>query len=72
MTTRRQEAWTKLRTLNDKPLIPWLCAGDFNEITRQEEKIGGVNHENSQMQAFRDVIDESGFMDLGFIGPNFT
>ena len=24
------------------------------------------------MQAFRDVIDECGFMDLGFIGPNFT
>ena len=34
MTTRRHEAWTKLRTINDKPHIPWLCAGDFNEITR--------------------------------------
>ncbi|XP_075670495.1 uncharacterized protein LOC142640320 [Castanea sativa] len=71
VTTRRHEAWTKLRTLNDKPHIPWLCAGDFNETTRQEEKMGGVIHENSQMQAIQDVIDEYGFMDLGFIGPKF-
>ena len=69
VTTRRHKAWTKLQTLNDKPHIPWLCAGDFNEITRQEEKMGGVTHENSQMQPF---IDECGFMDLGFIGPKFT
>ena len=72
VTHRRYEAWTKLRTLNDKPHIPWLCAGDFNEITRQEKKRGGVCRENSQMQAFRDVINERGFMDWGFIGPNFT
>ena len=44
----------------------------INEITRHEEKRGGVRCENSQMQAFRDVIDKCGFMDLGFIGPNFT
>ena len=72
VTHRRSEAWIKLRTLNDKPHIPWLCEVDFNEITRQEEKRGGERRENSQMQDFRDVIDECGFMDLGFISPNFT
>ena len=71
VTTRRHEAWTKLQILNDKPHIPWLCAGDFNEIIRQEENMGGVTRENSQMQAFQDVIDECSFMDLGFIGPKF-
>ena len=65
VTARRHEAWSKLRTLNDKPNIPWLCAGDFNEITRQEEKVGRAICAHSQMQAFRDVIDECGFMDLG-------
>ena len=24
------------------------------------------------MQSFRDIIDECGFMDLGFVGPKFT
>ena len=51
--------------------IPWLCAGDFNEITRQEEKIGGVLRSFNQMQLFKDVIDECGFMDLGFVSPKY-
>ena len=42
VTARRHEAWSKLRTLNDKPHIPWLCVEDFNEITRLEEKVGGA------------------------------
>ena len=40
-----------------------MCAGDFNEITRMEEKLGGRVRPNSQMQGFRDVIDEVGFKD---------
>ena len=34
-TTRRSEAWSKLRQLNSDLVMPWLCVGDFNEITRQ-------------------------------------
>ena len=40
---KRIEAWNKLRLLNNKHDIPWLCAGDFNEITRHLEKLGGNN-----------------------------
>ena len=72
VTNRRHEAWTKIRTFNNKPHIPWLCVGDFNEITRQEEKVGGAIRAHNQMQALRDVLDECGFMDLGFVGPKFT
>ena len=35
VTNRRHETWTKIRTLKNKPHIPWQCAGDSNEITRQ-------------------------------------
>ena len=45
---------------------------DFNEITKQEEKVGGAIRLHSQMQLFCDVIDECSFMDLGFVGPKFT
>ena len=40
-TARRHEAWDKLRALNSQPEKPWLCYGDFNEIIRQDEKLGG-------------------------------
>ena len=70
-SSRRNEAWAKLRSLNSSQNIPWLCAGDYNEITKQEEKIGGAFRSFHQMQRFRDVIDECGLMDLGFVGPSY-
>lgn len=70
--SRRVEAWDSLRSLNHHPNIPWLCAGDFNELTRQDEKLGGAIRNHRQMKSFRNVLDECGFIDLGFVGPRFT
>ncbi|XP_075665213.1 uncharacterized protein LOC142634846 [Castanea sativa] len=71
-TARRHEARSKLRNLNSHPEKPWLCFGDFNEIIRQDEKLGSARRPHYQMQQFREVIDECGFMDLGFEGSKFT
>ena len=71
-THRRSEAWNRLRLLNSSFQLPWLCAGDFNELTRMSEKMGGSNRSQAQMQLFRDVIDGCGFIDLGFVGSHFT
>lgn len=61
-----------MRTLNSRQNRPWLCAGDFNEIIRHDEKLGGPRRDHNQMQLLRNVIDECGFMDLGFVGSKFT
>lgn len=71
-TARRHEAWSKLRHLNHHPNVPWVCVGDFNEIVSQEEKVEGAQRPHNPMQLFRDVINECGFMDLGFSGLRFT
>ena len=71
-TNEREEAWNMLRMLHSKPYLPWVCMGDFNEILLSEEKHGGRARPHSQMQAFRDVLDTCGFLDLGFTGPEFT
>lgn len=71
-TSRRGEAWDSLRSLNHHPNVPWLCAGDFNELTRQDEKVGGAIRNHRQMQSFRNMLGECGFIDLGFVGPRFT
>ena len=31
-TSRRHEAWSMLRSLNNWPNTPWICTGDFNKI----------------------------------------
>lgn len=69
---RRHESWNLLRQLGSRSNLPWLCARDFNEITRMEEKQGGCPRPNNQMQDFHDVIDDVGFKDLGYVGDSFT
>ncbi|XP_075657955.1 uncharacterized protein LOC142627937 [Castanea sativa] len=49
-----------------------MCAGDFNELLKSLEKWGGSNKSQAQMQLFREVVDECGFIDLGFVGSQFT
>ena len=41
-TVRRCKAWDSLILLNHNLEIPWLCVGDFNELIRQDEKLGGA------------------------------
>ena len=69
---RQNQSWDLLRSLHSQSTIPWCYAGDFNEIIRLEEKQGRVLRPNTQMQAFRDVLDDCGFCDLSYTGAPFT
>ena len=72
-TQKRHESLAKLRQLKNRGVSPWLCAREFNEITRQsKKKNGGRLRPHGQMQLFRDVVNECAFMDLGFVGFPFT
>ena len=65
-TQKRVESWDLLKDLNQKFRLPWLCVGDFNELVRSEEKLGGNRRSNNQMQLFHDAIDACGCIDLGY------
>ena len=71
-TSKRREAWEILRQLNSHQGVSWLCVGDFNEITKQDEKLGGAFRPLDQIQLFLNVIDECNFMDLSYVGLKFT
>ena len=71
-THKRIESWDLLRSLNQKFRVPWLCAGDFNELVRSEEKLEGNRRSYNQMQLFWDAINTCGFTDLGYMGSKFT
>ena len=40
-THKWHESWDHLRCLHQLNSLPWLCAGDFNEIVKQSKKLGG-------------------------------
>ena len=72
ITVNREHSWALLKQLCLKLDLPWLYMGDFNEITKAEEKKGGALRPEGQMKAFRDALDFCGFRDLGFVGLPFT
>ena len=39
---KRWEVWNDLCSLIYPPNTPWICAGEFNKITKQSEKMGGA------------------------------
>ncbi|KAL2895153.1 hypothetical protein RDABS01_011062, partial [Bienertia sinuspersici] len=51
---------------------PWLCAGDFDQILYNEEKLGCSLREQSVMGEFKEALEDCGLMDLGYVGFEYT
>jgi hypothetical protein len=67
-----QKTWDVMRYLRGQDNLPWLCAGDFNEIIRLDEQVGGNQRSAAQMERFRDCLANYGLADLGLSGYKFT
>ena len=53
---QRRKTWEVLRYLRAQDDLPWICAGDFNEILRQDEQIGQNDRSEAQMVSFRECL----------------
>ena len=64
--------WSQMRDLCVQPTVPWLCAGDFNEILFAHEKEGGREKSQLCMDRFRETSTYCQLHDLGFERDVFT
>jgi hypothetical protein len=71
-SAKRKESWELLNHLKLYYPQAWLFAGDFNEITHQYEKYGGVLRREGQMEEFRTVLEDCNLCELSFEGPKYT
>jgi exonuclease III len=69
---KRGESWELLRYLARLSPEPWLCLGDFNEITTASEKSSRSARPCSQMRAFQQALADCRLMDMDYAGPKFT
>jgi endonuclease/exonuclease/phosphatase family metal-dependent hydrolase len=69
---RREETWHLLWFLHSTSTLPWLCAGDFNEVLTEEEHFGRRERGEWTMMGFREAVDYCGFFYLGFCGLPYT
>lgn len=71
-TMKRNSSWELLKILKPCPPIPWLCAGDFNEILHQREKVGRARMPYNQKENFRQALETCGIYDIHSKGQKFT
>ncbi|KAM0917416.1 hypothetical protein ACQ4PT_009527 [Festuca glaucescens] len=71
-TELRSKTWDTLRYLRSQDELPWLCAGDFNEVLFQHEQHGGNPRGVSNMVAFGDCLNDCNLSDLGYSGYDYT
>ncbi|XP_060190319.1 uncharacterized protein LOC132619425 [Lycium barbarum] len=64
--------WEDLYDMYSHITIPWLVGGDFNVITDDIEKFGGLPVQFAETEDFRQCIDICQLMDLGFTGSMFV
>ncbi|XP_021802373.1 uncharacterized protein LOC110746460 [Prunus avium] len=66
----RRQLWNYLDGIASASNLPWMIAGDFNELVNNSEKCGG--NPFSHRGGLVDWIDRNQLIDLGFIGAQFT
>lgn len=68
------KTWDLLEALHmeDDEHLPWLCAGNFNEILFHHEKEGGVPRAQVCLDLFKNALEVCELGDLGFVGDVFT
>lgn len=66
----RQQHWNYLDGFQNISSLPWLVAGDFNEIPHLCEKKGSNTPIRST--GFNSWINRNGLIDLGFIGAAYS
>ncbi|XP_060183464.1 uncharacterized protein LOC132613460 [Lycium barbarum] len=68
----RRFLWESLEDIAKNCNSPWMIGGDFNVITSEEEKYGGLSVSLQEIQDFKSCINNCGMYDLGFKGSKFT
>lgn len=68
----RHLLWNNLSAVANTHNLPWLMAGDFNELLSTNDKLGGRPLIPSRASAFKECLDFCNMVDHGFQGPRFT
>lgn len=69
-SVKKAKLWEYLNFVASCHQMPWLLAGDFNDILQAEDKVGGVSL--CRVTGMKKWFDANNMIDLGFSGPRFT
>nr|XP_023927086.1 uncharacterized protein LOC112038505 [Quercus suber] len=64
--------WDNLNSVAESHSMPWVIAGDFNEVLMGDDKFGGRPVNLSRALRFQECLDNCRMIDIGFSGPRYT
>lgn len=68
----KDQVWNMIRGIAGPESVPWLCIGDFNQVSSLEDKKGGNPPNMGRIRVFREMLEDCGLTDLEYKGPRFT
>lgn len=68
----RRLLWDNLEAVSELHSLPWMIAGDYNEVLMGEDKFGGRPVNVSKAIWFQECLDSCRMIDIGFFGARFT
>ncbi|KAL4346268.1 hypothetical protein GQ457_17G013020 [Hibiscus cannabinus] len=69
---KRRLLWDQLKALEPLQGEPWVLGGDLNVIGSSDERKGGSLGQSGVCSHFCDFMLNSGLLEMGFNGPQFT
>lgn len=64
--------WHELLEVSSVPELPWLVAGDMNDMASSFEKWSGRDFNHHRAAVFNKRAIDCHLMDFGFKGPSYT
>ena len=64
--------WNEIRRIAYGINDSWMCVGDFNDLLRQDEKLGGNPRSMRKILNFQKFVADCALIDLGFNGYRYT
>ncbi|KAH7834630.1 hypothetical protein Vadar_018083 [Vaccinium darrowii] len=68
----RRGLWRHLANILNSTQEPCVVAGDFNCILNNEEKSGGADKEEWELDDFQRFVDDNDLIDIEYVGYPFT
>ena len=68
----RRLLWDNPKLVAGHHSMPWVVAGDFNEVLMGEDKFEGRPVNLGKALLFQECVDTSKMIDIGFSGPRYT
>ena len=68
----RRLLWDNPKLVAGHHSMPWVVAGDFNEVLMGEDKFEGRPINLGKALLFQECLDTCKMIDIGFSGPRYT